>query len=178
MKLQNHFFYLSHKKCSLSKQKKNPVSRQAWLKKLARHTTYRLAKHIVFFTIISKATFYTLVEPGIDCKGARIRYGLGLEFVADFEMKWICVLGFGVSFSNPSQLFIVRSMARILPTGLIPKTTQNFKPLRVPNPKIPIEFRDKPNPYPWIFSGNTLGYPWVPILNFYPWVPWLLGVAI
>ena len=42
---------------------------------------HMLAKHIVFFTIISKATFYTLDEPGIDCKGARIRYGLGLEFV-------------------------------------------------------------------------------------------------
>ena len=37
--------------------------------KLARHM---LAKHIVFFTIISKATFYTLGEPGIDCKGARM----------------------------------------------------------------------------------------------------------
>ena len=64
-------------------------------------------------------------------------------------------------------------MARILPTGLIPKTTQNYKPLWVPNPKIPMEFGDKPNPYPWIFSGNTLGYPWVPTLNFYPWVPWV-----
>jgi hypothetical protein len=31
----------------------------------------------------------------------------------------------------------------------------------------------QPNPYPWIFSGNTLGYPWVPTLNFYPWVPWV-----
>ena len=40
---------------------------------------HMLAKPIVFFTIISKATFYTLDEPGIDCKGARIRCGLGLE---------------------------------------------------------------------------------------------------
>ena len=31
----------------------------------------------------------------------------------------------------------------ILPAGLIPKTTQNYKPIWVPNPKIPIEFRDK-----------------------------------
>ena len=37
-------------------------------------------------------------------------------------------------------------MARIIHTSLIPKTTQNYKPLWVPNPKIPIEFRDKPNP--------------------------------
>ena len=42
----------------------------------------------------------------------------------------------------------VCTMARILPTGLIPKTTQNYKPLWVPNTKIPMEFRDKPNPYP------------------------------
>jgi hypothetical protein len=47
-------------------------------------------------------------------------------------------------------------MARILPTGLIPKTTQNYKPLWVPNPKIPMEFREKPNPYPWIFSGRVI----------------------
>jgi hypothetical protein len=40
-----------------------------------------LAKLIVFFNIISKATFYTLDEPGIDCKGARIKYGLGLELI-------------------------------------------------------------------------------------------------
>ena len=26
----------------------------------------------------------------------------------------------------------------ILPAGLIPKTTQNYKPIWVPNPKIPI----------------------------------------
>ena len=64
----------------------------------------------------------------------------------------------------------------ILPAGLIPKTTQNYKPLWVPNPKIPIEFRDKPNPYPWIFSGNTLGYPWVPTLNFNPWVSWVTAL--
>ena len=37
-------------------------------------------------------------------------------------------------------------MAGVLPTCLIPKTTQNYKPLWVPNPKIPMEFRDKPNP--------------------------------
>ena len=55
---------------------KNPVSRQ-----LARPPHHMLAKLIVFFTIISKATFYTLDEPGIDCKEARIRYGLGLEFL-------------------------------------------------------------------------------------------------
>ena len=50
---------------------------------------------------------------------------------------------------------------RILPTGLIPKTTQNCKPLWVPNPKIPVEFRLKPNPYPKFGSdpGITLGYP-------------------
>ena len=40
---------------------------------LKTRTPYQmLAKHIVFFTIISKATFYTLGEPGIDCKGARM----------------------------------------------------------------------------------------------------------
>ena len=36
----------------------------------------------------------------------------------------------------------------ILPTGLIPKTTRNYKPLCVPNPKIPMKFRHKPNPTP------------------------------
>ena len=53
-----------------------------------RTPNHMLAKHIVFFTIISRPTFYTLEEPGIDCKGARIRYGLGLEFVgSDFEIS-------------------------------------------------------------------------------------------
>ena len=55
-------------------------------------------------------------------------------------------------------------MARILPTGLLPKTTQNYKPLRVPNPKIPIEFTDKPNPthtrgFFWVIPLGTHGYP-------------------
>ena len=31
--------------------------------------------------------------------------------------------------------------------------------LWVPNPKIPMEFRHKPNPYPNFGSGTTLGYP-------------------
>ena len=45
--------------------------------------------------------------------------------------------------------------------GLILKTTKNYKPLWVPNPKIPMEFRHKPNPYPNFGSGSgiTLGYP-------------------
>ena len=54
-----------------------------------------------------------------------------------------------------AEVWLVLPRVGILPVGLIPKTTQNYKPLWVPNPKIPIEFRDKPNPYPWIFSGNT-----------------------
>ena len=49
-----------------------------------RTPNHMLAKHIVFFTIISRPTFYTLEEPGIDCKGARIRHGLGLEIVVRF----------------------------------------------------------------------------------------------
>ena len=52
----------------------------------------------------------------------------------------------------------------ILPAGLIPKTTQNYKPLWVPNPKIPIEFRDKPNPthtrgFFWVIPLGTHGFP-------------------
>ena len=55
-------------------------------------------------------------------------------------------------------------MAGILPMSLMPKTTQNYKPLWVPNPKIPMEFRDKPNPthtrgFFWVGSGNTHEYP-------------------
>ena len=52
----------------------------------------------------------------------------------------------------------------ILPAGLIPKTTQNYKPHWVPNPKIPIEFRDKPNPthtrgFFRVIPLGTHGYP-------------------
>ena len=52
----------------------------------------------------------------------------------------------------------------ILPAGLIPKTTQNYKPLWVPNPKIPIDFRDKPNPthtrgFFRVIPLGTQGYP-------------------
>ena len=36
-----------------------------------------------------------------------------------------------------------------------------------------IQRQTQPNPYPLIFSGNTLVYPWVPTLNFYPWVSWV-----
>ena len=55
-------------------------------------------------------------------------------------------------------------MAGTLSTGLIPKTTQNYKPLWVPNPKIPMEFRDKPNPthtrgFFWVIPFGTHGYP-------------------
>ena len=47
------------------------------------------------------------------------------------------------NFTFTGNLLII---VGILPAGLIPKTTQNYKPLWVPNPKIPIDFRDKPNP--------------------------------
>ena len=58
----------------------------------------------------------------------------------------------------------VYSRVGILPAGLIPKTTQNYKPLWVPNPKIPIEFRDKPNPthtrgFFRVIPLGTHGYP-------------------
>ena len=51
-----------------------------------------------------------------------------------------------VNVNNILNIELKTTMAGILPTGLIPKTTQNYKPLWVPNPKIPMEFRDKPNP--------------------------------
>ena len=56
--------------------------------------------------------------------------------------------------------------------------TQNYPKLQAPLGTQPenthiIQRQTQPNPYPWIFSGNTLGYPWVPTLNFYPWVPWV-----
>ena len=60
-----------------------------------------------------------------------------------------------VSLANNKEGDILEGMARILPVGLILKTTQNYKPLWVPNPNIPMEFRDKPNPYLWIFSGRV-----------------------
>ena len=40
-----------------------------------------------------------------------------------------------------------------------------------------IQRETQPNPYPWIFLGNTLGYPWVPTLNFYPRVPWVPALS-
>ena len=60
--------------------------------------------------------------------------------------------------------FTLPTMARILPTGLILKTTQNYKPLWVPNPKKPMEFRDKHNPthtrgFFQVRLGNTHKYP-------------------
>ena len=56
--------------------------------------------------------------------------------------------------------------------------TQNYPKLQAslgtqPENTHGIQRQTQPNPYPWIFSGNTLGYPWVPTLNFYPWVPWV-----
>ena len=56
--------------------------------------------------------------------------------------------------------------------------TQNYPKLQAslgtqPENTHRIQRQTQPNPYPWIFSGNTLGYPWVPTLNFYPWVPWV-----
>ena len=56
--------------------------------------------------------------------------------------------------------------------------TQNYPKLQASlgtQPKNTHRFQrqTQPNPYPWIFSGNTLGYPRVPALNFYPWVPWV-----
>ena len=56
--------------------------------------------------------------------------------------------------------------------------TQNYPKLQAslgtqPENTHGIKRQTQPNPYPWIFSGNTLGYPWVPTLNFYPWVPWV-----
>ena len=56
--------------------------------------------------------------------------------------------------------------------------TQNYPKLQAPLGTQPenthiIQRQTQPNPYPWIFSGNTLGYPWVPTLNFYPWVSWV-----
>ena len=51
---------------------------------------------------------------------------------------------------------------------VIPKKNQNFEP----NPKIPMKFRQKPNPYPNFGSGSgiTLGYPnfGYPILALMP----------
>ena len=73
----------------------------------------------------------------------------------------------------------VTARAGILPTGLIPKTTQNKKLFWVPNPKIPMELRHKPNPthtrrFFRVIPLGTHGYPpsmgtrlpWVPILSF------------
>ena len=56
--------------------------------------------------------------------------------------------------------------------------TQNYPKLQAslgtqPENTHIIQRQTQPNPYPWIFSGNTLGYPRVPALNFYPWVPWV-----
>ena len=65
-----------------------------------------------------------------------------------------------------ARLIIYWFIARvgILPVGLIPKTTQNYKPLWVPNPKIPMLFREKPNPthtrgFFWVIPLGTHGYP-------------------
>jgi hypothetical protein len=59
---------------------------------------------------------------------------------------------------------IIRTRVRILPMVLIPKTTQNYKPLWVPDPKIPMEIRDKLNPthtgwFFWVIPLGTHGYP-------------------
>ena len=61
---------------------------------------------------------------------------------------------------------------------LISKTvhTQNYPKLQAslgtqPENTHGIQRETQPDPYAWIFLGNTLGYPWVPTLNFYPWVP-------
>ena len=56
--------------------------------------------------------------------------------------------------------------------------TQNYPKLQAslgtqPENTHRFQRQTQPNPYPWIFSGNTLGYPRVPALNFYPWVPWV-----
>ena len=56
--------------------------------------------------------------------------------------------------------------------------TQNYPKLQAslgtqPENTHRFQRQTQPNPYPWIFSGNTLGYPWVPTLNFYPWVSWV-----
>ena len=71
-------------------------------------------------------------------------------------------------------LYIICNTVWVLPLGAqnlgtqssrVPKgnTQKNpeFWTLWVPNPKIPIEFRHKPNPYPKFDSGSgiTLGYP-------------------
>ena len=61
------------------------------------------------------------------------------------------------TFEIEYNIWKLLNRARILPTNWIPQTTQNYKPLCVPNPKIPIEFRHKPNSF--IFSDNNLWYP-------------------
>ena len=60
--------------------------------------------------------------------------------------------------------------------------TQNYPKLQgslgtQPENTHEIQRQTQPNPYPWIFSGNTLGYPWVPTLNFCPWVPWVPALS-
>ena len=57
-------------------------------------------------------------------------------------------------------------MVRILPTGLIPKTTQNYKPLWVPNPKILMEFRHKPNPTHTQILVRVSVLPWYPKFGY------------
>ena len=68
------------------------------------------------------------------------------------------------SYDNLFIFTTVATIVGILPAGLIPKTTQNYKPLWVPNPKIPIDFRDKPNPthtrgFFRVIPLGTHGYP-------------------
>ena len=72
--------------------------------------------------------------------------GMLIDFVILFRRWYLCII------------------VGILPAGLIPKTTQNYKPLWVPNPKIPIDFRDKPNPthtrgFFRVIPLGTQGYP-------------------
>ena len=60
-------------------------------------------------------------------------------------------------------------MARILPTGLIPKTTQNYKPLWVPNPNIPMVSETNPTqPITVDFFGSGRVIPMGTRLKFLP----------
>jgi hypothetical protein len=54
----------------------------------------------------------------------------------------------------------VRIRARILPTGFYTKNYQDYKPLWVPNPKMPMKFRDKSNP---THTRGFLGVIWYPL---------------
>ena len=56
-----------------------------------------------------------------------------------------------VKVVKPSPFITSSLLERGYYPRLTPKTIQNYKPFLVPNPKIPMEFRHEPNPYPLIF---------------------------